>query len=176
MTLLHFDLEKAIEVLERTPRVLRAMLENLSDEWIYRNEGEETWSPYEIVGHLIHGENTDWIPRMEVILSDRADKTFEPFDRFAQLIAEKKPLLALLDEFEALRTENLRILRSRVISADDLKAKGIHPAFGEVTLSQLLSTWVAHDLGHIAQISRVMAKQYKEEVGPWIAYLRVLQS
>ena len=174
--MMHFDLEKSIEVLERTPRVLRALLENLSDDWVYRNEGEETWSPYEVVGHLIHGEKTDWIPRMEVILSDKADKTFEPFDRFAQLIAEQKPLPALLDEFESLRAENLRILRSKNISGNDLKARGQHPAFGEVTLAQLLSTWLAHDLGHVAQISRVMAKQYKEEVGPWIAYLRVLQS
>jgi beta-phosphoglucomutase-like phosphatase (HAD superfamily) len=173
---MRFDLEKSIEVLESTPEMLRAFLQNLSDDWIFSNEGEESWSPYEVVGHLIHGEKTDWIPRMEIILSDRADKTFEPFDRFAQLESENQPFPALLDEFESLRSENIRILRSKNITEEHLKATGIHPAFGEVTLSQLLSTWVAHDLGHIAQISRVLAKQYKEEVGPWIAYLRVLES
>ncbi|MBL7782665.1 MAG: DinB family protein [Saprospiraceae bacterium] len=170
-----FNLTHSIEMLQRTPAVLRAFLQGLSDHWLHANEGEGTWSPYDVVGHLIHGEKTDWIPRMEIILSDVADKTFEPFDRFAQLIQEQKPLDVLLNEFEALRAKSLRILQSRAISEDDLMKTGIHPAFGEVQLYQLLSTWVAHDLGHIAQISRVMAHQYKEDVGPWVAYLRILQ-
>lgn len=173
---MQFNLANSTEILQRTPSVLRAMLQGLSDEWLYANEGEGTWSPYEVVGHLIHGEKTDWIPRMEIILSDKADKTFEPFDRFAQLTEERKPLDALLDEFDVLRAESLQILQSRSISDDDLIKTGIHPAFGEVRLYQLLSTWVAHDLGHIAQIARVMAKQYKEDAGPWVAYLRILQS
>lgn len=172
-----FELTRSIEVLERTPSVLQAMLHGLSDDWILQNEGDDTWSPYDVIGHLIHGEKTDWVPRMEIILSDSTNKTFAPFDRFAQFDESKgKTLRQLLDEFAALRSENIDHLLAKKISEKDLLKTGIHPAFGQVTLSQLLSTWVVHDLNHISQISRVMSKQYKEEVGPWIEYLRVLNS
>lgn len=173
---MNFTIEKSIEILARTPNVLRAMLQNISDEWAFKNEGGDTWSPFDIVGHLIHGEKTDWIPRAEIILSEKQDKRFEPFDRFAQFEESKgKSLEQLLDEFKSLREKNIESLRFKKVTAENLEEKGIHSAFGEVTLSQLLSTWVVHDLNHIAQISRVMAKQYKEDVGPWIAYLKILQ-
>ena len=171
-----FTLEKSIEILERTPALLQALLENISEEWTSNNEGPETWSAYDVVGHLIHGEKTDWIPRAEIILSSNHDKKFEPFDRFAQYEDSKgKSLAVLLKEFETLRKKNLEVLRSKNITQKELQEKGVHPAFGEVTLSQLLATWVVHDLNHISQISRVMAKQYKGAVGPWIEYLRILQ-
>jgi hypothetical protein len=170
-----FKLNSAIEILERTPQVLKSFLNGLSPEWIENNEGEETWSPFDIIGHLIHGEKTDWIIRTEVILSKESDKTFAPFDRFAQFEESKgKAISDLLNEFQTLRKENLRILKSKNLKEEDFKKKGVHPALGEITLEQLLSTWVAHDLGHIAQVSRVMAKQYKENVGPWAAYLPIL--
>jgi hypothetical protein len=173
---MEFNLERSIQILERTPLVLKSMLTGLSDEWISTNEGNETWSAFDIVGHLIHGELTDWIPRAEVILSSSGSKNFAPFDRFAQFENSKgKSLPQLLTEFEELRRRNMLNLRAKNISEEDLQRKGIHPDFGEVSLSQLLATWVVHDLTHIAQISRVMSKQYKDAVGPWIAYLRVLQ-
>lgn len=170
-----FTIEKSLEILEHTPDVLNTLLKNISPDWTSNNEGGETWSVYNIIGHLIHGEKTDWIPRAEIILSEKSDKRFEPFDRFAQFKdSEGKSLTQLLDEFKILRKKNIEHLRSKNITEKNLEEKGIHPAFGEVTLSQLLSTWVVHDLNHIAQISRVMAKQYKAEVGPWIEYLRIL--
>lgn len=173
---MNFDLAKSIEVLERTPDVLIVMLQNISADWTSNNEGIETWSVYDIIGHLIEGEKTDWIPRMEIILSDKLDKTFEPFDRFAQIETSKgKSLTELLKEFKGLRKKNLEHLRSKKLTTKDYEKKGIHQDFGEVTISQLLSTWTVHDLNHIAQISRVMAKQYKVEVGPWIKYLKILQ-
>jgi hypothetical protein len=173
---MNFTIEKSIDVLERTPNVLISMLENISSEWTTNNEGGETWSVYNIIGHLIHGEKTDWVSRIDIILSGKSDKTFEPFDRFAQFEESKgKSLLQLLNEFKRLRKQNIEYLHSKKISNKNLEEKGIHPAFGEVTLSQLLSAWTVHDLNHISQISRVMAKQYKEEVGPWIEYLRILQ-
>jgi uncharacterized damage-inducible protein DinB len=173
---MNFTLEKSIEILERTPGVLTALLQNISADWTSRNEGGQTWSVYDIIGHLIHGEKTDWIPRADIILSEKPDKNFEPFDRLAQFEESKgKSLTQLLDEFSIVRKKNIEYLRSKKLTSKNLEEKGIHPAFGEVTLSQLLSTWVVHDLNHIAQISRVMAKQYKEEVGPWIEYLRILQ-
>jgi len=173
---MHFTIEKSIEILERTSGVLNAMLHNISADWTSNNEGEETWSVYDIIGHLIQGEKTDWIPRAAIILSEKADRTFEPFDRFAQFEESKnKSLTQLLDEFKILREKNIEVLRSKKISENDLQETGIHPAFGTVSLSQLLSTWVVHDLNHIAQIARVMAYQYKEAVGPWIAYLGILQ-
>lgn len=173
---MNFSLSKSIEILERTPEILGVMLQDLSIEWTSSNESGETWSVYDIVGHLIHGELTDWIPRMEIILSEKLDKTFLPFDRFAQLEKSKgKTLEQLLAEFEALRRENIKLLRSKDLTDLDLEQTGVHPAFGAVTLSQLISTWTVHDLNHIAQISRVMAKQYKAEVGPWTQYLRILQ-
>lgn len=173
---MNFTIEKSIEILERTPNVLNTMLQNISTDWTLNNEGGETWSVHDIIGHLIHGEKTDWIPRAEIILSEKPDKTFEPFDRFAQFEESRgKSLTQLLDEFKILRKKNIELLRSKKLTDKNLEEKGIHPAFGEVTLSQLLSTWVVHDLNHIAQISRVMAKQYKSEVGSWVEYLRILQ-
>ncbi len=152
------------------------MLIGLSEEWIQNNEGAETWSPYNIVGHLIHGEKTDWIPRAVIILSPNADKSFEPFDRFAQFReSEGKTLKQLLDEFKILRKQNIQHLRSMEITEADLEKVGKHPAFGAVTLKQLIATWMVHDLNHISQICRVMAKQYKDEVGPWSAYLGILK-
>lgn len=173
---MEFDLNKAISILERTPSILRVFLKDLSTEWTHQNEGDNTWSPYDIVGHLIQGEKTDWIVRSEIILADNPNKDFEPFDRFAQFKNSKgKSLKKLLDEFEQLRVENLKKLRAMNLSDKKLALKGNHPEFGLITLRQLLTTWVAHDLGHISQISRVMAKQYKSEVGPWIEYLSILK-
>ena len=172
-----FTLEKSLEILERTPNVLIAMLQDISADWTSPNEGGDSWSVYDIIGHLIHGEKTDWIPRTEIILSENSDKKFTPFDRFAQFEDSKgKTLNQLLKEFKMLRERNIEQLRSKKITDKNLEEIGIHPAFGNVTLSQLLSTWVVHDLNHIAQISRVMAKQFKVEVGPWTEYLRILQS
>ncbi len=171
---MQFNLNKSIEILERTPLVVELMLNGLSEEWIKNNEGPETWSPYDILGHLIYGERTDWIPRMEIILSGKV--AFEPFDRLAQFKESKgKTLRQLLDEFKTLRKQNIERLRSKNLTQDDFVLKGKHPAFGPVTLSQLLSTWVVHDLNHISQLSRVMAKQYKTEVGPWVEYLGILR-
>ncbi len=172
---MQFDLNKSIEILERTPHTLEAMLDGLSNEWIRSNEGPETWSPYDIVGHLIHGEKTDWVPRLEIILAQKGDRAFVPFDRFGQFAENKKTLKQLLNEFKAIRTVNIERLRSKNLTERDLALTGKHPAFGEVTLSQLLSTWAVHDLNHISQISRVMAKQYKSAVGPWIEFLGILQ-
>jgi len=170
-----FDLNKAIEILERTPFVLETMLSDISDDWSTTNEGPQTWSPYDVIGHLIHGEKTDWIPRMELILSDVLDKTFQPFDRFAQLkSSEGKSLRQLLEEFAVLRRKNVGKLKGRNPTAADLKRTGIHPDLGVVTLEQHLSTWVVHDLDHIAQVARVMAKQYGAEIGPWAKYLKIL--
>lgn len=170
-----FELNKAIPVLERTPSVLRNLLQELPAEWIQENEGKDTWSPFDVVGHLIHGEKTDWMVRTELILEEGPPKTFEPYDRFAQFKNSKgKTLGELLEEFERLRKDNLNNLRSKNLTDSDLERKGIHPELGEVTLVQLLSAWVVHDLGHIAQVSRVMAKQYKNEVGPWPKYLTIL--
>ena len=171
-----FDLSKSLEILERTPLVLKTLLSNLSPEWTRQNEGGESWSPYDVIAHLIHCEQTDWIVRAKIILSEKEDKTFEPFDRFAHLhTGQGKPLEELLEEFQHLREKSLEALKSMQINAEKLERTGIHPAFGEVKLTQLLSCWTAHDLGHIVQITRVMAKQYKDAVGPWIDYLSVLR-
>lgn len=170
-----FNLTHSIEILERTPLVLEIMLKDLSDEWIKNNEGHETWSPYDVIGHLIHGDKTDWMERLELILSESQNKTFKPFDRFAQFENSKgKTLQQLLEEFKSLRQKNIELLKLKDLTDADFLKTGIHPAFGEVNLAQLISTWVAHDLNHIAQVSRVMAKQYQTEVGPWIEYLRIL--
>lgn len=169
-----FDLNKSIEILTNTPGVLESLLDGLSDEWLHSNEGMDTWSPYDIIGHLIHAERTDWMERMDIILN-RDDKHFKPFDRFAQFTESKgKSLSDLLVEFRELREKNLKVLKKIDLTEDKLNKIGIHPKFGEVTLKQLLSTWTVHDLNHQAQISRVMAKQYKEETGPWVEYLPVL--
>jgi uncharacterized damage-inducible protein DinB len=174
---MNFTLPRSLEIIQRTPDILIAMLQNLSDDWTKNTEGGETWSAYDVVGHMVHGERTDWIDRLEIILSDKPDKTFKTFNRFAQFEESKgKSLNQLLDEFKSLRKRNIEILLSKKISVIDEERIGIHPSFGEVKLSNLLSTWAAHDLNHIAQICRVMAKQYKEAVGPWYEYLRIMKS
>ena len=170
---MNFNIDKSVEILSHTPYVIDEMLRGLSDEWLYANEGPGTWSPYDILGHLIHGEKTDWMRRTQLVLENNGRK-FEPFDREAQMRAEKKPISDLLYEFRRLRRDNVNALLDLKINNEKLSYKGVHPAFGEVTLSQLLSTWVVHDLNHIAQIARVLAKQYKNETGPWIEYLPVL--
>jgi hypothetical protein len=170
-----FDLPASIAVLERTPAALRALLAGLPPSWIDATEGAESWSPYVNIGHLIHGERTDWIPRARIILAQGAERRFAPFDRFAQLReSEGKSLGTLLDELASLRAANLATLRSWRLTDAQLALAGEHPAFGAVTLRQLLATWVAHDLGHIAQVARVMAKQYRAAVGPWREYLPVM--
>ena len=170
-----FDLNKSYEILQRTPSVLRILLSDLSADWIMNNEGPETFSPYDVIGHLIQGEKTDWRDRAIMILEHGITKSFVPFDRFAQFEESKgKSLSQLLDEFEKLRKESLSWLRSLNLSETDFDKKGVHPELGEVSLKQLLSTWTVHDLTHIAQVTRVMAKQYKEETGPWIEYFRIL--
>jgi hypothetical protein len=170
-----YDLDRGLEILRRTPMVLRAWLSGLPEEWTHGNEGPETWSPYDVVGHLIHGERTDWIPRARHLLSGDADTPFEPFDRFAQFDESRgKSLEELLDTFEALRAENVRTLEELDISESDLDLPGTHPELGRVTLRQHLATWVVHDLSHLAQVARVMGFQWKEEVGPWQRYLRIL--
>jgi hypothetical protein len=169
-------LARSIQVLERTPAVLESLLRDLPLEWTHENEGPGTWSPYDVVGHLIHGERTDWMPRVRVILSGSNDRRFVPFDRFAHLSMDPtEPLASRLETFRSLRAEGLEELGRLRISNDDLEKTGVHPEFGDVTLRQLISTWVAHDLGHLVQITRVMAKQIKSDVGPWVQYLRVLQ-
>ena len=172
---MEFNLAKSLQILERTPKVLEALLKDISDDWIKNNEGEETWSPYHIVGHLIYGEQTDWMIRTEIILN-KEDKKFILFDRFAQFKeSEGKDIVQLLSEFCELRKNNLDKLKKLNLTDNDLDKTGIHPEFGDITLRQLLSTWTIHDLTHISQITRVMAKQYKEAVGPWTKYFRVLQ-
>lgn len=173
---MRFDLEHAAEILSRTPDVLRTMLGGLPAEWVSGNEGGQTWSPFDVVGHLIHGERTDWIPRARIILRSAEPETFETFDRFAQFEESRgKSLGELLDTFAELRSESLRALRELNVTESDLGRRGKHPELGEVTLEELLATWVVHDLDHIAQIARTMAKQYREAVGPWAAYLSVLK-
>ncbi len=172
---MEFQLDQAKMILRRTPTTLNSLLQNLSDEWILSNEGANSWSPFDIVGHLIHGEQTDWIPRVKTILEHGENRAFEPFDRYAMFEKSKgKTLGELLVMFERLRGESLKELEGMNLTPEMLQKRGIHPELGVVTLSQLLSTWVVHDLGHIGQIVRVMAKQYSEAVGSWHAYLPVL--
>ena len=171
-----FSIEQSIEILERTPDVLFRLTEGLSPGWLTTNEGGDSWTVFDVVGHLLHGEKTDWIPRVEIILSDKAEKVFPPFDRFAQFEQSKgKTFLQLLTEFKTARQASIQNLRNFAIGKLDLTKTGTHPTFGQVTLAQLLSTWVVHDLDHISQITRIMAKQYKEQTGPWIEFLRILK-
>jgi hypothetical protein len=171
-----FELAKCLEILERTPVVLEQMLSGLSHEWTHSNEGADTWSPYDVVGHLIHGERTDWMARLDIIRSDGPNKTFVPFDRFAQFDESRgKTLGDLLREFREARQANLARLRALDLQPADLDRTGIHPSFGTVTMRQLLATWTVHDLDHVMQISRVMAKQIGEDTGPWVAYLRIIR-
>ena len=171
-----FDLDEAVAVLERTPAILRAWLSGLPRAWIEADEGADTWSAFDIVGHLIHGERTDWIARARIVLEHGEGRAFDPFDRFAQLEASRgKSLDELLDELGELRRRNLETLRDFDLGAADLGRAGRHPELGRVTLGELLACWAVHDLGHIAQIARVMAKRYRREVGAWQAYLPVLR-
>ena len=168
-------MEHTLSLLAHTPAALNSLLRDLPENWILQNEGGTTWSPFDVIGHLIHGERTDWIPRAKMILGSGEAKTFEPFDRFAQeRESQGKTLVELLDEFGRLRSENLRQLRAMKLSKQDLERRGRHPALGVVTLSELLATWAVHDLTHLHQISRTMAHQYRDLVGPWRAYLGVL--
>lgn len=170
------NLEETVALLARTPATLNALVRDLPETWTLRSEGEKTWSVFDIVGHLIHGERTDWMPRAKMILQFGETKAFEPFDRWAQeRESNEKSLAQMLDEFARWRSENLNELRALNLKSQDLARRGLHPALGVVTLSQLLATWVVHDLTHLHQISRVMAHQYREAVGPWSAYLGVLR-
>lgn len=170
-----FDVAEAMEILRRTPSVLDEWLRGLSEGWVMEDEGPETFSPYDVVGHLVHGEKADWIGRARIILEEGEWRTFDPFDRFAMYEESKgKTLPNLLDEFAALRAENLVALEGMELTDEALDRTGTHPELGTVTLSQLLATWTVHDLSHIAQIARVMAKQYKAETGPWREYIPLL--
>jgi hypothetical protein len=170
------SLDQTISLLERTPATLNALLRNLPDEWTAHNEGADTWSAFDVVGHLIHGERTDWMPRAKMILQFGESRTFDRFDRLAQAReSQGKSLGELLDEFAQLRSQNLSELRGLALQPADLALRGLHPHFGAVTLAQLLATWAVHDLTHLHQISRIMAYQYRDAVGPWTAYLGVLQ-
>ena len=172
---MEFTLSGTIEVLERTPRTLRALLGGLPDGWTRSNEGPDTFSPFDVLGHLIHGERTDWIPRAKIILEHGPSRPFTPFDRFAfRQVSQGKSLADLLDTFESLRAENLAALTALRLDPDQLARVGTHPELGSVTLKELLATWTVHDLAHLAQIARVMAKQYGPEVGPWVEYLPIL--
>lgn len=172
---MQFDLESAQTILGRTPATLANLVQGLPDEWVRRNEGGDTWSVFDVVGHLIHGERTDWIPRARLILEHGTAEAFEPFDRFAQFEASRgKSLDQLLEEFAVVRAQSLAALAGFRLEPEQLARQGRHPELGLVTLGQLLSTWVAHDFDHLVQVSRVMAKGYTEAVGPWRAYLRVL--
>ncbi len=170
-----YEVSHAVEVLQATPGVLRALLSDLSEPWIMNNYGEKTFSAFDVVGHLIHGERTDWIPRAKIILEQSDAPAFDPFDRYAMYEASKgKSIGDLLDEFESLRRENVEVLRTMGVTEPQTELRARHPALGEVTLGNLLSMWVVHDLNHIAQIAKAMAFQYGDEVGPWRAYTSIL--
>jgi hypothetical protein len=169
-------LEECLAILTRTPATLDALLRDLPEAWTDATEGPGTWSPYVVIGHLIHGERADWMPRLVIILEHRPARPFDPFDREAQFRESSgKPLPALLDEFRALRQDNLEHLRALSLQPGQLELRGAHPALGPVTVRQLLATWTAHDLAHILQVSRVMAKRFRDEVGPWAEYLSVMR-
>ena len=170
------DLDDTISLLARTPITLNTLLRDLPEIWTQRNEGENTWSAYDVIGHLAHGERADWIPRVKCILLYGDSQAFEPFDRFAQIReSQGKSLSQLLDEFSQLRAENLATVRAMNLEPGDLERCGLHPSLGPVTMSQLIATWAAHDMTHLHQISRILAHQYRETVGPWSQYLGVLQ-
>jgi hypothetical protein len=174
--LTEFSLADSIAILTRTPASLDALLRGLPNVWVRGNEGKDTWTAFDIVGHLIVGERTDWMPRVRMLLENGEARPFDPFDRFAQLRESKdRSLEHLLDDFARLRRENLAALQALNLRDEDLARRGRHPALGAVTLSELLATWAVHDLTHVHQMSRVMAHQYRDAVGPWSAYLGVLQ-
>jgi hypothetical protein len=172
---MHFDLARSTQLLRRTPAALRTLLAGLDDRLVRATEGPDTFSPFDVVGHLIDGEETDWIARARIILARGPNLTFEPYDRFRHVARNAdRSLTSLLDEFAQLRTANLELLEGWKLTERELELPGEHPSLGRVTLRQLLAAWVVHDLGHIAQTARVMAKQYRNEVGPWVPYLPVL--
>ncbi|MBC5638340.1 DinB family protein [Ornithinibacillus sp. BX22] len=171
---MNFKLDEALEILERTPKTLESLLFGLSVGWLHVNEGESTWNASEVVEHLIEAEKEDWLPRVASILVPDEDNHFPPYDRFAHLNKADRSIDAALAEFARLRVESIEKLQALIQDDSDFKRLGIHPEFGEVTLEQLISTWVVHDLTHITQIARVMAKRYQKDVGPWVAYLGVL--
>lgn len=174
---MEFTVDRSIEILSRTPATLRNLLQGLSPDWVMRNYGQDTFSPFDVIGHLIHGEQTDWIPRARIILQHGETRAFEPFDRYAMYEASKgKSIDQLLDEFESLRRKSIEALSGMRLTQADLDRRGKHPdpSFAPVTLRQLLATWTVHDLHHIAQICKAMAFQYRHEVGPWKAYLGIL--
>ena len=172
-----FDLQDGLAVLERTPAVVRALLAGLPDVWTRQNEGPETWSPREVVGHLIEGERSDWIPRARIVLAQGPSTAFTPFDRVAhqRWMRSNDSIEDLVETFGRLRAENLTTLREWQLTPAQLELTGVHPEFGVVTLKQHLATWVAHDLGHLLQIARTMARQYRDAVGPWRKYLSALR-
>ena len=172
---MNFDLDRSIEILQRSPATLVALLEGVGASWVRGTEGPDTFSPFDVVGHLIDGEETDWIPRARIILAKGPNLRFEPYDRFRHRTRNAGASLeSLLAEFARLRAANLELLRSWKLTARELDLPGEHPSLGPVTLRQLLAAWVVHDLGHVAQVARVMAKQYRDEVGPWVPFLPVL--
>jgi hypothetical protein len=172
---MRFEPASSLDILRRTPATLRALLDGASDAWTRSNEGPDTFSPFDVVGHLIDGEETDWMPRACIILSRNPEATFAPYDRFRHYQRNRgRSLDSLLDEFARLRAANLESLATWNLGEGELDLRATHPSLGPVTLRQLLATWVAHDLGHVAQVARVMAKQYRDEVGPWVQYLPVL--
>lgn len=172
---MEFQIEDAIKILEQTPGTISSLLKNLPEKFITKNEGEASWSPFDVVGHLIHGEETDWIYRTKFILEHGTSKVFENFDRFAQFERSKgKSLDELLELFTTLRKRNLDELKQLNLSSDQLQSKGIHPAFQHVSIKQVLSAWIVHDFNHIYQISRVIAKHYDQEVGPFKQYISIL--
>lgn len=173
---MNFNLNEAVEILERTPRTLEVFLSGLSDGWLECNEGEDTWNAKEVVGHLIEAEISDWMPRLKIILKNGENQPFPPFDRFAHL--QKNPDQSIdekLLEFQVLRKQNIQKLLEVVDPEEQLELTGLHPEFGAVKLRELLATWAVHDLTHISQIVRVMAERYRADVGPWAAYLGILR-
>jgi hypothetical protein len=169
-------LDQTLSLLDRTPAALKTLLRDLPEAWTCRNEGGGTWTAFEVIGHLIHGERSNWIPRAKRILEFGESRPFEPFDRLAQeRESQGKTLPELLDEFAGLRAQNLRELRGMNLAAEDFQKRGLHPALGVVTLSELLATWAVHDLTHLHQLSRILAYQYRDAVGPWVEFLGVLQ-
>jgi hypothetical protein len=174
---MEFRFDDALPMLRRTPATLRALLVDLPDTWIAGGEGPGTWTPFDVIGHLVHAERADWLPRVEHILAHGEALPFPPFDREAMFSRSKdRSLGELLDEFGQLRVVSLDRLAALRLADADLERCGTHPEFGRVSMRQLLATWVAHDLGHTAQVVRVMAKQYADAVGPWRAYLSILRS
>ena len=172
---MQFDLASSADLLRRTPRTLRDLLDGVGEAWFRSTEGPDTFSPFDVVGHLIDGEETDWMPRARIILARDPEAAFVPYDRFRHYARNQgRTLVSLLDEFARLRAENLEQLAAWNLGDAELDLRARHPSLGPVTLRQLLAGWVVHDLGHVAQVVRVMAKQYRDEVGPWLPYLPVL--